>query len=189
MVYGGLVNKRIVAALQQLGCNAIGLTGADGNCIRANKRPVGSIDYGYVGDIHADGGVNVSFIGMLLQSGVTPVFAPLTHDGNGQMLNTNADTIAQELAKSLSAIMPVRLIYCFEKDGVLMHADDEASVIPHVDAALFEKLQAEQVIIEGMIPKLSNALAAVKAGVTAVTIGKADDLCDLIKGTKGTYIK
>jgi acetylglutamate kinase len=174
--------------LQDFGCNAIGLTGADGNSIRANKRPVETIDYGYVGDI-PDDGVNAAFIATLLHSGISPVLAPLTHDGKGQLLNTNADTIAQEVAKSLAARMPVRLIYCFEKAGVLMNANDEASVIPHIDATLFDKLQAQHVITEGMIPKLSNALAAVKAGVSTVTIGKAEDLGQLVNGSKGTCIK
>ena len=188
MVYGGLVNKGIVAMLQSLGCNAIGLTGGDGNCIKAVVRPVGTVDYGFAGDIPEEG-VNASFLHLLLQSGFTPVLAPLTHDGKGQLLNTNADTIAQEIAKSLAKRMPVKLVYCFEKGGVLMDAVDEASVIPHIDRALFEKLQAEHIITDGMIPKVSNALAAVQAGVHTVAIGRAEDLSEIVSGTKGTHIK
>jgi acetylglutamate kinase len=188
MVYGGLVNKRIVAALQALGCNAIGLTGADGNCIKAVRRPVGEIDYGFVGDVPADS-VNASLLNSLIDNGVIPVLAPLTHDGQGSLLNTNADTIAQEIAKALSKTAVAKLIYCFEKAGVLRDAADEDSVIPFIDAPMFEQLQADRIITDGMIPKLSNAFAAIEAGVDAVVIGRAEDLCALITGQKGTRIQ
>lgn len=188
MVYGGLVNKRMVAALQALACNAIGLTGADGNCIAASRRTVAEIDYGFVGDIHNDS-VNTAFLYSLLQSGMTPVLAPLTHDGKRSLLNTNADTIAQAVAKALSNISPTRLIYCFEKAGVLRDAKDEASVIREMDAETFIQLQAEGVITDGMIPKLSNAFAAVAAGVGSVIVGRAEDLPLLINGEKGTLIQ
>jgi acetylglutamate kinase len=187
MVYGGLVNKRIVASLQASGCNAIGLTGADGNVINATRRPVKEVDYGFVGDISASG-VNTPFLLRLIQAGITPVFAPLTHDGKGSLLNTNADTIAQEVAKSLASIVSTKLIYCFEKSGVLRDAADEKSVISKIDAALFQQLQAEHVITDGMIPKLTNAFAALSAGVQNVIIGKAEDLPLLIEGQKGTTI-
>lgn len=187
MVYGGLVNKRIVASLQASGCNSIGLTGADGNVISAKRRPVKEIDYGYVGDISTSG-VNAPFLLQLIQAGITPVLAPLTHDGKGNLLNTNADTIAQEVAKALAAFIPTKLIYCFEKSGVLRDATDEKSVIRKINAALFQQLQAEQVITDGMIPKLTNAFAALSAGVQNVIIGRAEDLPLLIEGQKGTSI-
>lgn len=131
MVYGGLINKKIVAGLQGFGCNAMGLTGADGNTIPASKRPVGEIDYGFAGDI--EGPLDITFCQLLLRGAVTPVFAPLTHDGRGQMLNTNADTIASALAVSLSAVYQVRLIYCFEKKGVLRDVQNENDVVHLID--------------------------------------------------------
>ncbi|MEO6832068.1 MAG: acetylglutamate kinase [Chitinophagaceae bacterium] len=187
MVYGGLINKKIIAALQALSCDAIGLTGADGNTISATRRPVDKIDFGFVGDVTRKG-VNSNFIAQLLNAGLTPVFAPLTHDGQGQMLNTNADTIAQELAAALSKAFQVRLIYCFEKAGVLRNPSDETSVIPQIDKSNFEKLLAEGIISEGMIPKLSNAFTALDAGVSAITIGHAKDLKHILLGKKGTKI-
>lgn len=187
-VYGGLVSKNVVALLQANGCNAIGLTGADGNVIQAYKREVKDVDYGYVGDIAA-GGVNQRTITALLQAGLVPVFAPLTHDGNGTMLNTNADTIAQEVAKALSVGYTTKLIYCFEKKGVLKDVDDDNSVIPHISKEDFEKMVAEQTIFEGMIPKLHNALTAVEHGVSGVLIGKAENLEQLAAGNAGTLIK
>jgi acetylglutamate kinase len=187
MVYGGLVNKRIVAMLQSVGCNAIGLTGADGNCIRAHRRAVQEVDYGFVGDVRPDG-VNASWLHSLLQSGITPVLAPLTHDGNGSLLNTNADTIAQEVAKALTGIATTSLVYCFEKTGVLRDANDEASVMQAIDAASFTRLQEEGIITDGMIPKLGNAFAALAAGVDKIIIGRAEDLPQLVRGAKGTQI-
>lgn len=187
-VYGGLVSKNVVALLQSNGCNAIGLTGADGNIIKAQKREVKDVDYGYVGDI-PEGGVDSNTINSLLTAGLVPVFAPLTHDGNGTMLNTNADTIAQEVAKALSAAYNTRLIYCFEKNGVLKDVDDDDSVIPHISKQDFDKMVAEKTIFEGMIPKLHNALTAVAHGVSGVVIGKAEKLQELADGKSGTLIK
>lgn len=179
MVYGGLVNKNIVAGLQSHGINAIGLTGADGNTMLSDKRPVKDIDYGFVGDVKA---VNVDLLSSLLDSGVVPVLAPLTHDGKGQMLNTNADTIAGETAKAMTANYNVTLVFCFEKPGVLLHEDDDNSVIPHIDTTAFEKLVADGTISGGMIPKIQNAFKALQAGVTSVLITKASAL-DTLTGT------
>lgn len=179
MVYGGLVNKNIVAGLQARGMNAIGLTGADGNTMLSDKRPVKDIDYGFVGDVKA---VNVEFISSLLDSGITPVLAPLTHDGNGQMLNTNADTIAGETAKAMASKYDVTLIFCFEKPGVLLHEDDDNSVIPHITHNDFSLLVENGTISGGMIPKIQNAFKALQAGVMSVLITKASAL-DTLTGT------
>ncbi len=179
MVYGGLVNKNIVAGLQARGINAIGLTGADGNTMLSDKRPVKDIDYGFVGDVKA---VNVEFISSLLDSGITPVLAPLTHDGKGQMLNTNADTIAGETAKAMASKYDVTLIFCFEKPGVLLHEDDDNSVIPHITHNDFSLLVENGTISGGMIPKIQNAFKALQAGVTSVLITKASAL-DTLTGT------
>jgi acetylglutamate kinase len=187
MVYGGLVNKQLVAALQALGCNAIGLTGADGNVMKAVKRPVKDIDYGFVGDIVAEG-VNTSLLEALLQQNTIPVFAPLTH-ANGSMLNTNADTIASVLAIALSKLYDVRLIFCFEKKGVLRNVDDADSVIRHLPKTLYEELLAQKAFADGILPKLENAYAAIHAGVKEVLIGEADDLVrNTGKETEGTLI-
>jgi len=175
MVYGGLVNKNIVAQLQRFGTNAIGLTGADGNLITAKKRPVKTIDYGFVGDIY-DGSVNTEGISNLLKSGFTPVFCALTHDGEGQLLNTNADTIASALAVAMAAAFETTLIYCFEKKGVLTDINNEESVIREIDPARYEELKIQQIIHSGMLPKLDNAFTAIACGVRAVVIGKSDDL-------------
>lgn len=179
MVYGGLVNKNIVAGLQARGMNAIGLTGADASTMLSDKRPVKDIDYGFVGDVKA---VNVEFISSLLDSGITPVLAPLTHDGNGQMLNTNADTIAGETAKAMASKYDVTLIFCFEKPGVLLHEDDDNSVIPHITHNDFSLLVENGTISGGMIPKIQNAFKALQAGVTSVLITKASAL-DTLTGT------
>ena len=179
MVYGGLVNKNIVAGLQAFGINAIGLTGADGNAIRAVKRPVKDIDYGFVGDVVE---VNTDFIASLLHQGIVPVMAPLTHDHNGLMLNTNADTIAAEVAKALSRQFKVTLIYCFEKPGVLMNPDDDNSVIPYISYYDFPRLVDDGTISGGMIPKLQNAFNALNAGVSSVLITAASAL-DRLEGT------
>ena len=182
MVYGGLVNKNIVAGLQAKGVNAVGLTGADMNVIRSVKRPVKEIDYGYVGDVkHVDAEVLVS----LISRGVVPVMAPLTHDGEGNMLNTYADTIAGETAKALADAVDVTLIYCFEKKGGLRDAEDEDSVIPVITPDLFKKYVDEGVIQGGMIPKLENSFSAVEAGVSQVVI----TLASAIDGKSGTIIK
>jgi acetylglutamate kinase len=174
MVYGGLVNKQIVAALQQLGCNALGLTGADGNILRAVKRPVKDIDYGFVGDIKAEG-VNTALLHFLLRQNTVPVFAPLTHAG-GTILNTNADTIASVLAVALSKHFDVRLIFCFEKKGVLRDVNDAGSVIRHLPEKLYTDLLTKKAFADGILPKLENAYAAIHAGVKEVLIGEADDL-------------
>lgn len=187
MVYGGLINKNIVATLQSLGCNAIGLTGADGNVMPAHKRPVKEVDYGFVGDVESDK-VNATIIKQLLEAGLTPVLAPLTHDGHGSMLNTNADTIAQEVAKGMSKVMQVKLVYCFEKKGVLADANDDESAIRSIDQQKFEELTQQGIVSGGMIPKLENAFEAISAGVNTVAIGHADELQALIEGNAGTTI-
>lgn len=193
MVYGGLVNKHIVARLQACGINAIGLTGADMNVVRSHRRPpvtlvnqatgtTETVDYGYVGDVER---VDPYQISSLVHSGATPVMAPLTHDGNGHILNTNADTIAAEAAKSLAELFRVTLVYCFEKPGVLARPDDDNSVIPVISPDTFRELVQQGVISGGMIPKVENALNAVKAGVERVIITRAD----AIDGRHGTVIK
>jgi acetylglutamate kinase len=184
MVYGGLVNKQLVAKLQSNNCNAIGMTGADANIIPAVKRPVKEIDYGFVGDISR---VEAMPLKALLEAGLTPVFAPLTHDGHGQMLNTNADTIASSLATALSQYYAVRLIYCFEKKGVLHDANDDNAVINLIDRQIYQELLADKVLTDGILPKLENAFAAIESGVKEVLIGHADDVLsnttDTIAGT------
>lgn len=175
MVYAGLINKNIVASLQWVGCNAIGLTGADGNFIRAKKRPVKTIDYGFVGDIDKDS-INPQNISKLMEAGFIPVFCALTHDGAGQLLNTNADTIASALAVALADMYETTLIYCFEKKGVLQDIDDEDSLIRDIDPARYEELKKQQIIAGGMLPKLDNAFSAIACGVKAVIIGHADEL-------------
>ena len=181
MVYGGLVNKSIVAGLQARGVNALGLTGADMDVIRSVKRPVKDVDYGFVGDVER---VDATLLGDLIGRGIVPVMAPLTHDGRGHMLNTNADTIAGETAKALAARFDVTLMYCFEKKGVLRHADDDESVISAIDRPTFEALAADGTIAGGMKPKIENALSAVEAGVSRVIITRAD----AIDGRSGTVI-
>lgn len=188
MVYGGLVNKKIVAVLQSLQCNAIGLTGADANIIPAIKRPVTTIDYGWVGDVDSSA-INVSVLYRLLQDDIKPVLAPLTHDGRGNMLNTNADTIASSVAIALSEYFDVRLIYCFEKKGVLEDVNDEGSVITNMNTAKYQELKDGNKLFAGILPKLDNAFAAIKAGVSEVLIGDAKDLpANITSGTAGTLI-
>ncbi len=187
MVYGGLINKMIVAQLQALGSNAMGVTGADANLIPASKRPVKEIDYGFVGDVKSEQ-LTAKAWKLLLDNGLIPVVAPLTHDGKGHLLNTNADTIAQEVAKALSGEYNVQLIYSFEKAGVLLDANDNNSVIKKIDPSSFVKLKAEQKIFAGMIPKLDNAFAALNSGVSKVVIGNADNLANLLNGTSGTTV-
>lgn len=183
MVYGGLVNKNLVAKLQAKGVNALGLTGADMDVIHSHKRPVkDGVDFGYVGDVER---ANGKMLQTLIQEGITPVMAPLTHDGNGNILNTNADTIASETAKALAPYYDVTLIYSFEKKGVLSNPDDDNSVIPVITRSDFEKYQADGIISGGMIPKIENALAAVDAGVKEVII----TLATAIDGKQGTVIK
>lgn len=179
MVYGGLVNKNIVAKLHADGVNAIGLTGADCNVMLSDKRPVKDVDYGFVGDVRQ---VNAKFLSSLLESDAVPVLAPLTHDGKGQILNTNADTIAGETAKALAGMFKVTLIYCFEKPGVLLDENDDTSVIPYLSYYDFPRLVEDGTISGGMIPKIQNAFAALQAGVTSVLITQAQAL-DKLTGT------
>jgi acetylglutamate kinase len=187
MVYGGLVNKQIVAKLQTLQSNAMGFTGADGNVIKAVKRPVKDIDYGFVGDVRPEG-VNVDLLGLLLNQNIVPVFAPLTH-AEGNMLNTNADTIASVLAIALSNLFDVRLVFCFEKKGVLKDVNDNSSVIRHLPESLYKELLLQQVFADGILPKLENAYEAIHAGVKEVLIGEAGDLqVNTGKETEGTLI-
>jgi acetylglutamate kinase len=185
MVYAGLINKKIVAQLQSHNCNAIGVTGADGNLIPANKRPVKDIDYGFVGDVRSDNLISSNWA-QLLEIGFTPVVAPITHDGKGQLLNTNADTIAQEVAKTISELYDVSLIYSFEKAGVLLDVNDESTAITKLDRLSYDKLKSEKKIFAGMLPKLDNAFEALGSGVKKVVIGDADHLTELIAGTAGT---
>ena len=180
MVYAGLVNKNIVAGLQARGINALGLTGADMNVMRSAKRPVKDIDYGFVGDVER---VDASLLAGLIGKGVVPVMAPLTHDGNGNLLNTNADTIAGETAKALASWFDVTLVYCFEKNGVLRDENDDHSVIPAITRAGFRRYVDEKVIRGGMIPKLENAFAALDAGVSEVVITSASAVSTPSAGT------
>lgn len=189
MVYGGLVNKQLVAKLQSLGRNAIGLTGADANLIPAAKRPVELLDYGWVGDVDTKQIVTKPLMAFL-DLGIMPVFAPLTHDGNGHLLNTNADTIAASLAVALSPDFAVRLLYCFEKRGVLENVDDEGSVITTIDLPYYAELKASGKLFAGMLPKIDNAFAAIAAGVESVLIGHADNLLQNTTATTvGTLIQ
>ena len=181
MVYAGLVNKNIVAGLQALGNNAVGLTGADLDLIRASKRPVGAVDYGLVGDVKQ---VNYQALNELLNSGAVPVMAPITHDGYGQLLNTNADTIASELAVAMCFDYEVRLIFCFEKSGVLMNEDDEQSKINEITPVLFEELKKEKIVSGGMIPKLSDGFAALHRGVGVVVITNPAGISEGLRGTR-----
>lgn len=173
MVYGGLVNKNIVAALQAGGINALGLTGADLGCMLADKRPVKDIDYGFVGDMRK---VDTSILADLIARGVVPVMAPLSYDGHGSLLNTNADTIASSVAVALAERFDVTLMYCFEKKGVLSDPSDDDSVIPVITKSSFDGLVADGVVAGGMIPKIQNALNAIDGGVREVRITKADNL-------------
>ena len=182
MVYGGLVNKQIVAGLQALNVNALGLTGADMNYMRSEKRPVKEVDYGFVGDVKE---VNAEILADLIHKNVVPVLAPLTHDKKGNMLNTNADTIAAEAAKALSKYFDVTLMFCFEKKGVLLNPDDDDSVIPEITESLFNQYVANGIIQGGMIPKLENSFDAIRAGVKQVVITKADE----IGKNSGTTVK
>ncbi len=187
MVYGGLVNKQIVATLQKMNCNALGVTGADGNLIKASKRPVKDIDYGFAGDINPQG-VNRELLSSMLNLGVVPVFAPLTH-ADGKMLNTNADTIASVLSIGLSRHFDVRLIFCFEKKGVLKDINDPGSVIHHLTKKAYQDLSANHALADGILPKLENAFAAIDAGVKEVLIGEARDLLkNTGLNTQGTLI-
>lgn len=177
MTYAGLINKQVIATLQKNGCNAIGLSGADGNAIKATKRPANPIDFGYVGDIDpAD--VNSSLLEVLLNSGITPVFSAIMHNGEGDLLNCNADTVASSVALGASRIEETELIYCFEKRGVLRDINDDNSVIELVTPENYPSLKADKIIADGMIPKIDNALKAVAQGVKTVCIKHSDELLE-----------
>lgn len=171
MVYAGLLNKKIVAGLQAAECNALGMSGADGNSIVAHKRTGSEIDYGFAGDIDR---VDAGMITSLLNAGLTPVFCAITHDCRGQLLNTNADTIASELARALCGDFEVELIYCFEKEGVLEDLENETSVIEHLNLEKFDEMKNRGLISEGMLPKLENSFDALKNGVARVIIGQPE---------------
>jgi len=185
MVYAGYINKNIVAKLQAHNCNTIGLCGADGDSILAHKRKHPVMDYGFVGDVDA---INVDLINSLLEKNIAIAFAPITHDQQGQLLNTNSDTIAQELGKALSKLYEVELIYTFEKSGVLLNTNDDSTIINRINPASYQQLKSKEKIYAGMIPKLDNAFAALNSGVKKVIIGKAENLQQLIAGTSGTSI-
>ena len=186
MVYAGYINKNIVAQLQGLGVHALGLTGTDGNLISAHKRTGTKIDYGFVGDVDS---VNTNLLKKLLGDGLKLVIAPITHDGYGQLLNTNADTIAQSIATGMAKEYEVHLIYGFEREGVLADINDPSSVIAFIDRPVYGTLKDQKVIFEGMIPKIDNAYLALEGGVQSVIIGKAEKMNELINGTAGTTIK
>ena len=179
LVHGGGRSATALAEMQARGMNAIGLSGADCNVMLSDKRPVKDIDYGFVGDVRS---VNAVFLASLIEQGIIPVLAPLTHDGRGQLLNTNADTIAGEAAKALASAFRVTLIYCFEKPGVLMDENDDNSVIPYLSYYDFPRLVQDGTISGGMIPKIQNAFEALQAGVSSVLITKAGNL-DRLTGT------
>ena len=183
MVYGGLVNKTIVARLQALGVDALGMTGADMNIILSKRREVKTVDYGFVGDVEK---VNAQALASLLRAGIVPVIAPLTHDGLGSLLNTNADTMAGETAKGLASIFDVHLVYCFEKAGVLRDENDDNTVVGEITRQSYASLREEGIVTGGMIPKLDNAFDAIDAGVAEVIITKASALDNL---SAGTHIK
>lgn len=187
MVYAGLINKNMVAQLQAKGCNAIGLTGADGNVIRAVKRPVKEIDYGFVGDLDKDS-VSADTMNSLLKAGLIPVLCAITHDGDSQLLNTNADTIASAVAVAMADRYETSLIYCFEKRGVLRDVEDDLSLVSEIKFSEFEGLKADGTVSGGMIPKLHNAFEAIKSGVKDVYIGKADELPEIDNQKFGTRL-
>jgi len=187
MVYAGYINKNIVAQLQSLNCNALGLSGADANCIVSKKREEGELDFGFVGDVSK---INTPFISSCLENNLTPVFSAITHNNKGQLLNTNADSIASELAIALSKTYDVQLVYCFEKSGVLKNIEDENSEIKKINTADYLGLKERQIINKGMIPKLDNAFKALNKGVKFIQIGKAGSLMKLIveENYEGTRI-
>ncbi|RNI40029.1 acetylglutamate kinase [Hanamia caeni] len=187
MVYGGLVNKKIVAKLQSFNCNAIGITGADANLIPAKKREVTEIDYGWAGDIESDK-INPGTWKLFLENDLTPVVAPLTHDTKGKILNTNADTIASSIAVRLSDDFEVRLIFCFEKNGVLSDVNDENSVIANINPEKFASLKKTNKLFAGMLPKIDNSFDAINKGVKEVIIGNSSQISSLINGSGGTKL-
>ncbi len=187
MVYGGLVNKKIVVKLQAANCFAIGLTGADANVLPAIKRPVKEIDFGWVGDINA-GDINPLTWQVFLDNGLVPVLAPLTHDSNGHILNTNADTMSAVLSIALSKYYDVKLVYCFEKNGILENVNDEDSVLANLNVHLYQKLKEEKKLYAGILPKIDNAFIAASKGVEEIIVGNSNRLLQLINGENGTKI-
>ena len=188
MVYAGLVNKTIVAKLQAKGINAMGFCGADGDLIRSKKRATTEIDYGFVGDIQEEG-IQIKLLATLLEQGITPVISPITHNGQGDLLNTNADTIAATIAIALSKTYVTELTYCFEKAGVLSVVTDEQSCIKQINPESYNRLKEEGIISKGMLPKLDNAFLAKTKGVSKVTIGNANAISELVAGsTQGTQL-
>lgn len=183
MVYAGLVNKRIVAMLQSLGCNAIGLSGADGGAVRATRRAANPIDFGFVGDIAVEG-VDAAFIRNLTEQGTVPVFCSIMHDGKGQLLNCNADSVASAVAVGLATECDTELLFCFEKRGVMRDVDDDTSVIANINREGYKALLAEGVVNKGMIPKIDGAFRALECGVKVVTIKHSAELADSSAGTK-----
>ncbi len=183
MVYGGLINKKIISILQAETCNSLGVTGVDLNLILAKKRTSSEIDFGFVGDIVE---VNSREIQKISEQGVSLVVAPITHDGAGQLLNTNADTIAKEISIAMNKYFDVELIYLFEKDGVLKNFDDENSVIDALSLTEYEKLKSDGKIFSGMLPKLENIFSALSLGLKNITIGNADKIEEVISGNSGT---
>lgn len=175
MVYAGWINKSIVAGLQKIGCNSLGLSGADAGCVPAKRRSPEPVDFGYVGDVNP-GDVNAGFLASLLGRGITPVFCAITHDRNGSLLNTNADTMASSIAISLSGSYYTRLIYCFEKSGVLSNHSDDNSVIPLVNSEGYRRLKETGVVSDGMLPKIDNAFLALEKGVSEVYIKNWADI-------------
>ncbi len=184
MVYAGLINKRVISKLQALGVDSIGLTGADGNCIKATRRKANPIDYGFVGDIDpAD--IDSAFILSLINNGLVPVFCAITHDGNGTLLNCNADTIASSVATAMARELPTELIFCFEKDGVLENVDDPDSLIELITPEVYTALRERGAVNAGMIPKIDNAFKAIDRGVASVTIKHSDNILN----NRGTRIE
>ena len=181
MLYAGKLNKTIVAQLQAFGCNALGLSGTDGNSISAHKRAPDPIDFGFVGDVTQ---VNDALFKTLLTQNITPVCCAITHDNKGQLLNTNADTIASEIAIAMSTHFDVTLSYCFEKKGVLQQVEDEDSVIPTINTSLYETLKSENTIHSGMLPKIHNCFEALKKGVAQVRIGNPKMITEKVKHTQ-----
>lgn len=175
MVYAGLINKRVVSKLQALGCDAIGLSGADGNCIRAVRRPAAPVDYGFVGDINPDN-IDSRFILSLIKDGCVPVFCAITHDGAGTLLNCNADSVASSVAMAMSREVATDLIFCFEKDGVLGNVDDPDSLVEHINPEIYVSLKEKGVVSDGMIPKIDNAFKAIERGVESVSIKHSDNI-------------
>lgn len=186
MVYAGLLNKNIVAVLQSHGLDAVGLSGADGNLIPARKRGAADVDFGWVGDVETEK-INTGLLANLIATGFCPVFCAITHDGQGNLLNTNADTVASSLAVALSRRFEANLVYCFEKNGVLADVDDENSVIAEITPKSYLQLKENKVVNQGMLPKIDNAFAAISQGVKSVFITREDFLKKLIDENDRTH--